>query len=225
MIVATPGKKLRIVLADDHEVIRQGLKGLIDAQRDMEVVGEAECGRDAVAIACNIKPHVIVMDVSMPQGSGVEATKEIRKQCPETRVLALTMHEDRTTLRQMLEAGAAGYTVKRAASQELITAIRAVASCGVYLQPELAGEVVGGYVRRGPSSPRKSADAELLSERECEVVRLLASGYSNKEVGAKLDISVKTVETYRARVAEKLGIKSRVDIVRYAVRQGWMNEL
>jgi DNA-binding NarL/FixJ family response regulator len=222
----TETQTIKLLLADDHAIVRDGLRSLIEQQTDMEIIGEAADGAEAVASACSLRPDVVVMDVSMPQVNGIEATRRIRKECPETRVLALTMHEDRTTLRQVLEAGASGYTLKRAAGQELLAAIRAVAADGVYLHPLVAGKVVGGYVRRGSGAePTQQKDSDLLSEREREVVRLLAHGYSNKEVAAQLEISVKTVETYRARVGEKLGLQSRSEMVRYALAQGWLKEV
>lgn len=218
-------KKLTLVLADDHAIVRDGLRLLLERQQDMEVIGEAHDGEEAVSLACSLSPDVVVMDVSMPRVNGIEAMRRIRQECPNTRVLALTMHEDRTTLRQVLEAGASGYTLKRAAGEELVGAIRAVASSGVYLHPSVAGKVVGGYVRRRPGLPTAQKNhGDYLSEREREVVRLLAQGYGNKEVAAQLEISVKTVETYRARVGEKLGLHSRVDMVRYALGQGWLTE-
>lgn len=220
-------KTLHVLLADDHAVVRDGLRGLIDGHDDLQVIGEASDGHEAWKMACELKPDVVVLDVSMPELTGIEATRRIRRDCPDTRVLALTMHEDRSTLRQMLEAGASGYTLKRAAGQDLLNAIRAVAQQGVYLHPAIAGKVVGGYVRRGsaPVAVSTSGEGAPLSEREIEVVRLLAHGYSNKEVAARLEISVKTVETYRARVAEKMGLRSRVDLVRYALQQGWLQDV
>jgi len=218
--------QLRIVLADDHAIVRDGLRGLIDAQNDMEVVGAASNGEEAVRLASELKPDVLVMDVSMPGMTGIEAAKQLRQDKSKSRILALTMHEDRATLRQLLEAGASGYALKRAAGEELINAIRTVATEGMYLHPTMAAKMVGSYIGKRPSgdTPRPENDADILSEREIEVVRLLAQGYSNKEVGAKMDVSVKTVETYRARVAAKLGLQSRVELVRFALQQGWLQQ-
>jgi DNA-binding NarL/FixJ family response regulator len=213
--------KLRVFLADDHAVVREGLKTLVNGQPDMEVVGEASDGQLTCDRVRELLPHVVVMDVSMPVRNGAQATEELRATCPEVKVLALTVHEDKGYLRQLLEAGAAGYVLKRAAAVELIHAIRTVAAGGVYLDPALAGAVVGGYVRK-PSS--KAAGAGELSEREVEVVRLIAAGHSNKEIAARLDLSIKTVETYKSRSLEKLGLSSRADLVRYALRRGWLQE-
>ncbi len=211
---------LRIFLADDHAVVREGLKSLIDAQPDMEVIGEAGDGNVACELAPGLRPDVVLMDVSMPGMSGARATEQLRQACPGVKVMALTVHEDKGYLRQLLEAGAAGYVLKRAAAEELIRAIRTVAAGGVYLDPALAGAVVGGFVRK-PAGKGVSAGADL-SDREAEVVRLVAAGHSNKEIAGRLGLSVKTVETYKARSLEKLGLHSRADLVRYALGRGWL---
>lgn len=209
--------KLRIFLADDHPVVRAGLRTLINAQDDMEVVGEAADGPAAVEGAVTLRPDVAVLDISMPGLNGIRVTEQILQTCPNLRVLALTVHEDRNYLRQLLAAGAVGYVLKRAAAEELILALRTVVAGGVYLDPALAGQVVTGFVRR----PVPDSQAEL-SDREEEVLRLLALGYSNKEIAARLELSVKTVETYKSRSLEKLGLSSRADIVRYALQCGWL---
>lgn len=214
--------KLRVFLADDHPVVREGLKALINAQTDMEVVGEAGDGLGACEQVSQLRPDVVVLDVSMPGLSGAQAAERLRQTCPEIKVVALTVHEDRGYLRQLLEAGAVGYVLKRAAAQELIRAIQAVAGGGVYLDPALAGKVVGGFVRK--SHGRVEAEGGDLSEREAEVVRLVAAGHSNKEIAGHLELSVKTVETYKARSLEKLGLHSRADLVRYALQRGWLRD-
>ncbi len=211
--------KLRIFLADDHAVVREGLKSLINAHDGMAVVGEAADGLVACELAPALKPDVVIMDVSMPGLSGSQATARLKQECPSIRVLALTVHEDKGYIRQLLAAGASGYVLKRAAPEELIHAIRAVASGGVYLDPNMAAKVVGGFVRRAKSTEAQGCD---LSERETEVARRTSAGFSNKEIAAKLELSIKTVETYRARAMEKLGLCSRADLVRYAVQQGWL---
>ena len=213
--------ELRVFLADDHAVVREGLKALINAQRGMAVVGEAADGLLACELIPALLPDVVVMDVSMPGLTGSQATARLRQECPTVRVLALTVHEDKGYIRQLLSAGAAGYVLKRAASEELIHAIRAVAAGGVYLDPSMAGKVVGGFVRKPAGIDTPSAE---LSERETEVAQRTASGYSNKEIAARLTLSIKTVETYRSRAMEKLGLKSRADLVRYAVQQGWLQD-
>jgi DNA-binding NarL/FixJ family response regulator len=212
---------LRVVLADDHAVVREGLKSLIDAEPGMTVVGEAADGLAACEQVLQLRPDVVVMDVSMPGVGGAQAAERIRRECPGVKVLALTVHEDKGYLRQLLAAGAVGYVLKRAAPAELIRAIRTVAEGGVYLDPALAGKVVKGFVRRSPGEDTAAAGGEL-SDREVEVVRLTAAGHSNKEVAARLDLSVKTVETYKARALEKLGLETRADLVRYALQRGWL---
>ncbi|MCA1634745.1 MAG: response regulator transcription factor [Acidobacteria bacterium] len=214
--------KLRIFLADDHMVIREGLKALVNAQPDMHVVGEADNGSAAWQRASELKPDVVVMDVSMPEMSGAEATERLKQDCPQIKVLALTFYEDKSYLRQMIEAGAAGYVLKRAVMEELVHAVRTVAAGGSYLDPTLADKVITSYFNQEPSDA-KAAGGEL-SEREAQVLRLIAWGYSNKEIGWKLSISVKTVDTYKLRLMEKLSLRSRTDIVRYALRQGLMQD-
>jgi DNA-binding NarL/FixJ family response regulator len=213
--------RLRIVLADDHSVVREGLKALINAQPGMEVVGEAADGLTAVGRATDLRPDVVVMDITMPGLSGARATERLRSACPEVKVLALTAHEDRAYLRQLLAAGAAGYVLKRAAAGELVQAIQAVAAGGVYLDPAVAGRAVGGLV--SSAGARAALTGTELSEREEEVVRLIAEGFSNKQIASRLTLSVKTVETYKARSLEKLGLRDRVDLVRYARRRGWLD--
>jgi DNA-binding NarL/FixJ family response regulator len=212
---------LRVFLADDHVVVREGLKALITAASGMAVVGEAADGLAACELVAVLRPDVVVMDVSMPGLTGAQATERLRRECPAVKVLALTVHEDKGYLRQLLAAGAAGYVLKRAAAEELVRAIRVVAAGGVYLDPSLAGKVVGGFVR--PPAAGGPASGGELSDREADVVRLTAAGYGAKEIATRLDLSPKTVETYKARAMEKLGLESRADVVRYAVQRGWLN--
>ncbi len=209
---------IRVLLADDHAVVREGLKALINAESGMEVVGEAANGQEAVALTAQLDPDVVVVDVSMPQLNGAQVTTRLREARPDRKVLALTVHEDKGYLRLLLEAGAAGYVLKRAAAAELVQAIRAVAAGGAYIDPAMASGLVDNFVN--PAQVKETA-AEL-SERETEVVRLIALGYSNKEIAAQLKVSVKTVETYKTRSMEKLGMRGRVDIVRYAAKRGWL---
>jgi DNA-binding NarL/FixJ family response regulator len=212
--------KLRILLAEDHLVVREGLRALLEAQPGLAVVGEAADGLTAVAQAIALAPDVAVVDLSLPELGGAEVTERIRRECPGTRVVALTAHEDPAYVRRLLAAGASGYVPKRAAADELVRAVRAVAAGETYLDPALAKAVVGRLLDTPPP-----AAAVELSEREAEVVRMIALGYSNKEIAAKLGLSVKTVETYKARSLEKLGLRSRVDLVRYAAGRGWLVEV
>jgi DNA-binding NarL/FixJ family response regulator len=214
--------KLSIFLADDHAVIREGLKSLINAEPDMQVVGEADNGKTACVQVKLLQPDVVVMDVSMPQLNGARATELLQRDCPQAKVLALTVHNDQGYLQQLLKAGASGYVLKRAATHELIRAIRKVAAGGVYLDQSIADNLVNSYVRR-KSSPTKTSDTDL-SEREKEVLRRVALGYTNKEIAAHLNISARTVETYKVRLMAKLNFHSRAEVVRYALLQGWLED-
>jgi DNA-binding NarL/FixJ family response regulator len=214
--------KLRVFLADDHMVVREGLKSLVNAQPDMHVVGEAAGGEAAWRAACRLSPDVVVMDVSMPDMSGAEATECLKRECPQVRVLALTVYEDKGYVRQMLDAGASGYVLKRAVTDELVRAIRTVAAGGSYVDPTLAAGLVSSFFNQNTAEGR--APSGELSERESQVLRLIAWGYSNKEVGWKLNISAKTVDTYKLRLMEKLNLRSRTDIVRYALSHGLLQE-
>lgn len=213
--------KLRIFIADDHAVLRDGLKTLVNAQADMEIVGEADNGRSAWQKAKDLLPDVVIMDVAMPDMNGAQATQRLKLDCPKIKVLALTAYEDKGYLRLLLKAGADGFLLKRAATEELIQAIRVIAANGSYIDPRLAGKLLCRSIRT-PAS--KDSDRNELSDREAEVLRLIAWGHSNKEIANQLDISVKTVETYKSRLSEKLELNSRADIVRYALREGWLQD-
>ena len=212
--------QISVLLAEDHAIVREGLKLLLSAQGDMEVVGEADNGITAWQMAKELRPYVVVLDVSLPELNGAEATERIKRDCPDVIVLALTVHEERGYLRRLLQAGASGYVLKRAAAEELTQAIRTVVAGGVYLDPRLADNVVIGFIR--DQSLKDGRQHTELSQRETEVLRLIALGYGNKEIAARLAISVKTVETYKTRLMEKLDLHSRVDIVRYALHRGWL---
>jgi DNA-binding NarL/FixJ family response regulator len=211
---------LRVLLADDHAVVRAGLKALLQAEPGLDLVGEAGEGETAVCEAVRLRPDVVVMDVSMPGLNGTEATQRLKQQAPEIRVVALTAHEDTSYAKQLLEVGASGFVLKRAAAHVLIDAIRTVADGKIYIDPAVGARMVQGYLKNVNSGHKTD-----LSERENSVLRLIAQGYSNKEVAAKLELSVKTVETYKARSMEKLKLDSRVDIIKYAMLQGWLQEL
>jgi DNA-binding NarL/FixJ family response regulator len=211
--------KLRVLLADDHPVVREGLKTLVNAQNDMEVIGEAASGRSAWLTAVKLKPDVVVMDITMPDLGGIEATELIRRDCPSVRVLALTVHEVDGYLGRLLQAGATGYILKRAAADDLVRAIRLVAAGGVCIDPQLAGEAVKSFSAATPPADQPEVK---LTDREAQVVMLLARGHINREIAAHLDLSVKTIEVYKARALEKLGLHSRADLVHYALRRGWL---
>jgi len=215
-------KKVRVLLADDHKVVRDGLRLLLESQRDMRVVGEAADGQEALEKARALKPDVVVMDLSMPRLNGLQATERLRAEQPAVKVVALTVHEDASYLLQLCKAGAVGYVLKRSAGEDLIQAIRAVAGGAVHFDPTVANQALRG--RAGEPFSKGGLPTGSLSEREKQVLILIAWGYSNKEVAADLCLSIKTVETYRVRIGEKLGLRSRTEIVKYALRRGWLNE-
>ena len=206
--------KLRVLLADDHAILREGLAMLIE--------GQADNGRDAVRLARDEHPDVAVLDVSMPELGGAEAAEAIRKECPDVRVLALTRHADQAYVRRLLQSGAAGYVLKKGAADALINAIRVVAKGGTYVEPQLAGALLQRTFGRTPAEAAGEQQA-MLSAREEEVLRSIAWGRSNKEIAAELGLSIKTVESYKAVALEKLQLRNRSDIVRYAVTRGWLS--
>lgn len=214
--------KLRVLLADDHAILREGLVMLIGGQDDMAVIAQAENGRDAVRLAREEQPDVAVLDVSMPELGGAEAAEAIRKDCPDVRVLALTRHADQAYVRRLLQAGASGYVLKKGAADALINAIRVVAKGGTYVEPQLAGALLQRTFGRTPAEAAGES-TPMLSAREEEVLRSIAWGRSNKEIAAELGLSIKTVESYKAVALEKLQLRNRSDIVRYAVSRGWLS--
>jgi DNA-binding NarL/FixJ family response regulator len=214
------GKLLRILMVDDHPIVLAGLKALVQGDPGLEIVGEARNGRIAQQLASSLRPDVVVLDLSMPEMGGLDVARLLLAEQPECRILVLTVHETRATVRQLLDLGVAGFLVKRSAADELLRAIHAVAAGGVYLDPAIAAKIVGGGTP-GPARPSGGPTQEL-SERETDVLRLIANGHSNKEISARLAISVKTIETYKARAMEKLGFKTRVDVVRHAASKGWL---
>lgn len=207
-------KKIRILLADDHRIVRQGFKLILQANDDMEVVGEAGNGREAVELAGTLRPDVVVMDVTMPELNGIEATRRIREISPYIRVVALSVHRDGVYVREVVRAGAEGYILKESGDTELISAIRAVAEGNSYLSPEVAGAVLKDY-RKHATNP-----IDLLSSREREVLQHIAEGKTNKEIATQLKLSVYTVDGHRTRIMEKLGLHSTGELVRFAVRSG-----
>jgi DNA-binding NarL/FixJ family response regulator len=213
---------INVFLVDDHLVVRAGLKMLISSQADIVVIGEAEDGESALPQIQTCQPHVVIMDISMPKMNGIQTTERLRQVCPEVKVLVLSVHDDTSYLRQMLTVGASGYILKHTAADALIQAIRTVATGGLYLEPALADHVVSRYVRR-PAATTELLGA-ALSERERDVVQRVVQGYSNKDIAFQLTLSVKTIETYRARALEKLGLTSRSALVRYALEHGWLQQ-
>jgi DNA-binding NarL/FixJ family response regulator len=207
-------KRIRILLADDHAVVRQGFKMILDAQPDMEIVGEAANGRQAVDLAEQLRPDVVVMDVAMPELNGIEATRRLASSVPHARVVALSMHKDSVYVREILRAGARGYLLKDSGAADLVAAIHAVASGESYLSPAVSNAVLDDY-RRHATNP-----IDLLTSREREVLQLLAEGKTNKEIAGVLNLSVYTVEAHRGRIMEKLNLHSIGELVLFAVRNG-----
>ena len=209
---------LRVLLADDHVTVRHGLKLLIDSQPDMKVVAEASDGASAVQQAVALKPEVVVMDISMPGMTGLVATRKLKQLQPQIAIVTLTRHSDDAYLQELLRAGAAGYVLKQSAPAELLQAIRAAATGGQYLDSTLTARVTAKYL----ATEKKTKAESAVTDRESEVLRLIASGYSNKEIAARLALSVKTIEAHKANAMRKLGLTGRIDIVKYAVLQGWL---
>ena len=214
---------IRVVLADDHAVVRAGLKAVLNAARDIEVIGEARNGVEAVALAERFKPHVVVMDLSMPEMDGTAATKEIVTKGLSSRVLVLTMHAEEDYLVPLMEAGAAGFLVKSAADRELVDAVRAVAHGDMYVHPS-AGRILAKNLTKKDPAKSERERFDKLTQRERDVLRLVAQGYSAPEIGEKLYISPKTVDTYKQRIQEKLGLAHRSDYVQLALRLGLLAE-
>ncbi len=209
----------RILLVDDHQIMREGLMSLMAGEPDLEVVGDASDGRQAVQMAKKLKPDLVVMDISMPGLSGIEATRQILEELSRVRVLALSMHADPRFVAGALEAGAHGYMIKDCTSQELLECIRTVAEGGTYLSPQVAEAMVRGFVRR-LGEETGTPPASVLTPREREVLQLLVEGHTVKAIAQRIHLGVKTVETHRRNIMEKLGLKNMVDLIKYAMREG-----
>ena len=211
--------KIKVVVADDHPIVREGVRMILAKERDIEVVGEAADGEQALQLVERVRPDVVIMDISMPGMGGIEATQKVRERYPKVSVLVLTMHEDESYVFQLLRAGASGYVLKRAAAQDLVHAVRAAARGEAFLYPSVARKVVEDYLKRVEAGEgRERYDG--LTAREKEVLTLIAEGFTNQQIAEKLFISIKTVQTHRAHIMEKLGLHDRTELVRYAIRKG-----
>ena len=209
---------LTVFLADDHPVVMAGIKAIVMEDPGFEVIGQAADGIEALRKIIDIRPDILILDISLPGLNGLEIARRLRTECPLCRILALTVHEDGGYVRQLLAYGVSGYLLKQSAPEDLIRALTAIAKGGLYLDPGIAGKAV----ETGTKTESDIAADDCLSLREEEVIRLTASGYSNKSVAFELKVGVKSVETYKARAMDKLGIRNRVQLVRYAVRKGWL---
>jgi len=211
---------IRILLVDDHQILRKGLAALIGAEEGMTVVGEAANGRDAVEKTRELRPDVVIMDVEMPDLNGIEATRRILAENPQTRLIALSMHSDRRFFAEMLKAGATAYLLKDSAFEELAAAIRAVMAKQVYLSPQVADAVVDGYLHGTPNGAEQPGAFAALTSREREVLQLVSEGMATKQIAGSLQVSVKTVETHRRKIMEKLDLYSVAELTKYAIREG-----
>jgi DNA-binding NarL/FixJ family response regulator len=217
-------KKFRIVLCDDHPIFLAGLRNLIASEDDFDLVGVASNGAAALKLICESRPDIAVLDISMPELNGIALARRLSDDAPSVKVMFLTLHEDRAFLRQALDAGARGYLLKRSASENLVQAARAVLIGGLYVDPAIVDLV---FVNRSQHGRRLSGQLSMpeLTDREIDVLRLTALGHTNKETARRIDVGVKSVETFKARGMEKLGLKTRAELVRYAAAQGWLADL
>jgi two-component system, NarL family, response regulator NreC len=220
---ARAASKIRVLLADDHTILRAGVRMMLNAQPDIEVVGEASDGRHAIAEAQRLLPDVILMDITMPDLNGIEATRQVKRLLPEIKVLVLTMHENEEYLFQVLRAGASGYMLKEAADTELISAIRIITNGSFYLSSSAQSMMVGDYLQRVRSGEERDSYSEL-TEREREILKHVAEGYTNNQIAERLFISPKTVDTHRTHIMDKLNLHSRAELVKYAMRRGLLED-
>lgn len=217
-------RKIRVLLVDDHPIVREGIHLILQREPDMEVIGEASDGAEAVDLVCSLDPDVVVMDVMMPKMTGVEATRLIHQKNPRVQILILTAHEEEELVTQILRAGASGYILKRDGSAQLIAAIRALYRGESFLDPSVMKTVIKTLAaNRSTNSASAMTKERELTDREIEVLRLIASGHTNSQIANKLNISVKTVDTHRSNIAAKLDIHSRVDLVKYAIKKGYIS--
>jgi DNA-binding NarL/FixJ family response regulator len=217
--IAQRNRKTRVLVVDDHTIVRQGLRAILESEDDIEVVGEAADGREAVRKGMTLHPDVVVMDVSMPRMNGLEATSRLVKDCPSIRVVALTMHSSEEYVYSLLRAGARGYLLKESVSSDLVEAIHSVVGGGTYLHPCISTKVVDGYLKR-PRTPDRDGMLEVLTPREREILQLIAEGHTNKEIAGLLVLAVKTIENHRTRIMDKLEIHNVAGLTRYAISKG-----
>ena len=213
-------KKIRVLIADDHTIVRKGLCAILEGDKEIEVVGDAENGREAIKKVEQVQPDIVLMDITMPGLNGLETTRQLKKRHPKTKILILTMHDNEEYIFETLRAGASGYLVKRTAPDELISAIHAVNRGESFLSPSISKRVIEGYIRVGQSEQEEDEPFEKLTDREREVLQLIAEGRVNREIAELLHISIKTVETHRSHIIEKLNIRNIAELTQYAIRKG-----
>jgi DNA-binding NarL/FixJ family response regulator len=210
----------KVLLVEDHIVVRQGIKALLSDEPDLEIVGEADNGREALNLVSELQPDIVLMDISMPGLNGIEATRQLRQIYPDIKIVILSMHANEEYVFQVLQAGAAGYVLKQSDSSEVLTAIRAALSGGSFLSPPISRAVIEDYVHRAEVRGQ-GEDLDILTSREREVLQLLAEGLPNREIAEQLSISVKTVETHRSNMMNKLNVNNKTELIKYAFRKGW----
>jgi DNA-binding NarL/FixJ family response regulator len=213
-------KKIKVVVADDHTLVRKGLCAILEGESEIEVVGEAEDGREAIRKVEQLEPDVVLLDITMPILNGLEATRQLKKRFPKLKILILTMHDNEEYVFETLRAGASGYLVKRSAPNELISAIKAVYREGSFLSPAISKRVIDEYVRVGPKKVKADEEFGKLTEREREILQLIAEGRANREIAELLHISIKTVESHRSHIMEKLNLRNIAELTQYAIRKG-----
>ncbi len=213
--------KIRVLIVDDHVIVREGLRSLLEAQPDIKVAGEATDGEEAVSKTREIQPDIVLMDITMPGMSGLEATRQIRRQSPDAKILALTMHEGDEYFFKILEAGASGYFIKGGSSSELISALRAVHQGDVFIYPTMAKKLLNDYLKRVRAGHDKES-YDGLTNREREILKLIAEGHTNQDIADLLVLSIATVQTHRAHIMAKLGLRSPAELIKYAVRHGFI---
>lgn len=212
--------KIKVVIAEDHTIVRKGLCALLEGESDIEVIGEAENGREAIKIVEKLLPDVVVMDIAMPGLNGLETTRQLKKRIPKLKILILTMHDNEEYIFETLRAGASGYLIKRSAPNELISAIQSVYRDESFLSPAISKKVIAGFVQRGGAAAIEDEDYQKLTAREREVLQLIAEGHANREISRLLHISIKTVESHKAHIMEKLDIRNIAELTQYAIRKG-----
>ena len=213
--------KMRVLIADDHVLVREGLRALLEAQPDIEIVGEATSGEETVNKTKEIQPDIVLMDITMPGMSGLEATRQIRQQSPDVRILVLTMHEGDEYFFKMLDAGASGYFIKGGHSSELISALRAVWHGDVFIYPTMTKKLLSDYLQKARTGKDKES-YDGLTNREREILKLIAEGHTNQEIADLLVLSIATIQTHRAHIMSKLGLRSPTELIKYAIRRGFI---